>query len=570
MIRGRTAGRCWAAFILVGFHPGLMARTSAATFHVSPRGDDTKDGGSPATAWRTVARVNAHGFEPGDEIHFERGGEWRESLVASSSGTTDHPIVYAGYGTGPRPKFWGSDLVDSTRFEPGVDGTFQATMPAEIHAVLVDHVFLRSARLITKHPVPAINRTHVATHPGSWFAEGGVLTINTGGDPRRDSRPITVVVREDVVASNGKDHLVFRDLVVDESARFDGGYGFRIMGSTDVRVESCVVLRAGKHHFGVINSTGFVGVNLTASVAMPDQGPGGASAFVTYSDSSRHGDTSVYVGCVAEPLDDAGTGGRYPAFVTHGAGVGSIVLDNFTSHGGEIALGNHESGASIRVRGGRLEDASLRIDGRQITVDGLTIVGKQANLILEGTGNTVQNVLMTGMNPGFAGYQAAITEGGQDNRIRCCTIVMDPVAPDFNAALSLKRPGGRLTCVGNVFLTSGTVVRAWFPHFNPTGLTASANWYGPNARFDTRWDGAGALLSLKGWQALGLDRDSHTGDPGFTDPAHGDNSPRPGSPLIDALPRDRLGVDGVPTDLRGQPRPQGPALDIGAFEAAPR
>ena len=562
-LRVLSIGMIWAGLV-AGFESQVRAES---TYHVSPQGNDGHDGKSPATPWRTVARVNAHAFEPGDQIRFERDGEWRESLVASSSGAPGRPIVFGSYGTGTMPKFWGSELLDRTRFEPATKGAFQVAVAQTVHAVLVNQVFLRSSRLVLNDSDPARNHGHVQSHPGSWFLDGGVLHVNTGGvDPRIDPRTYSVVVRDDVVASNGKDHLIFRDLVVDESARFDAGYGFRIMGSADVRLDTCASYRAGKHHFGVINSTGFVGVGLLATDAMPDQGAGGASAFVSYSDRTRSGDTSEYHQCVARRLDDPGTGGRYPAFVTHGEGVGSVLLHRFISRGGDIALGNDESGARLTIHAGRLDDAKLLLHGREIVVDGMTILGGSAGVHLDGARNTLQNLLIIDTNPGFAGHQAAITEGGRDNLIRFCTVVMDPASPDFNAVLSLKRHNSRLRWHGNVMMSTGTAVRAWFPGFDPREFDASMNFYGRNARFDTRFAGGGTLATLESWQALGLDRSSLQGDPRFADRDNGGYAPRGGSPLIDAVSLDSGLADGVRADILGRPRPQGKAHDIGAFE----
>ncbi len=559
-----------AAMTMVVLAAGGTAE-GGATYHVRPGGDDRLDGRSAATAWRTVGRVNSGAFEAGDQVLFERGGEWREALVAPSSGVLGRPIAFGAYGEGAKPRFWGSDLLDRRGFRPAAGGVFEVAVGRAVYSVLVDHRFLRSARLVTRSDDPAVNREHVRSHPGTWDFRDGILSLNAGGgDPRADGRAYSAVVREDLVASNGKDHLTFRDLVVDETARFDSGYGFRIQGSSGVRLEGSEAYRCGKHHFGVINSTGFVGVDLVAAQAMPDQGAGGASAYVTYSDRTRKGDTSEYLRCRAEDPEDAGTGGRYPAFVTHGEGVGSILLEGFRSRGGDVALGNGESGAEVRVRGGRLDDAVLDVHGEGIVVDGLTVAGARGGVVLEGAENILQNMLIIGGNPGFAGHQAAIAEGGRRNLIRFCTVVMDPAAPDFDAAISLKRPGTGLRWHGNILLTKGTVVRAWFPGFDPGGYEASANFYAPAARFDTRFDGRGEMITLDRWRALGLDADSLVGDPRFLDPARADYALGAGSPAVDAAGLDPALLRQVPVDLPGKPRLRGRAFDMGAFESPGR
>jgi len=75
----------------------------------SVRGSDTNSGTSPAQAWRTLARVNAAQFEPGDTVHFRRGCSWSGggaypgALVIDDSGEEGDPITFTAYGDGPRP-----------------------------------------------------------------------------------------------------------------------------------------------------------------------------------------------------------------------------------------------------------------------------------------------------------------------------------------------------------------------------------------------------------------------------------------------------------------------------------
>ena len=103
------------------------------TYYVKPDGDDNASGLTPETAWRSADQVNSTIFSPGSQILFERGGEWRERLVASSSGTAQNPIVYGAYGTGSKPKFWGSDLLANSAFTK-VDGTTSTYRRTRRHA----------------------------------------------------------------------------------------------------------------------------------------------------------------------------------------------------------------------------------------------------------------------------------------------------------------------------------------------------------------------------------------------------------------------------------------------------
>src|SRR5579871_3504189 len=258
----------------------------AATYYVSPQGKDSNPGTTPDQAWKTVAKVNASRFAPGDQILFARGGEWRESLHASSSGKPGSPILYAAYGEGAKPRFWGSDLIANAEFAPFNGNTYQRPASKRIASVLVDHEFLLATDL-----------AGVLSKPNTWHWDGKTLFVHLGGrDPRTDKRLYTACVRVDCIHSNGKNHLVFRDLIGDESADPRDGYAFRVMGSDDVRLDNCEAYRAGRHHFGTINSTRFVGKGLFCAHAMPNI-PGGATFYVSFSDASRSGDTHQWLDC---------------------------------------------------------------------------------------------------------------------------------------------------------------------------------------------------------------------------------------------------------------------------------
>ena len=74
----------------------------ARTYYVNANGDDALNGSSIATAWRTVARVNAERYQPGDRILFAggqtfAGGIW---LRGNSQGTAKQPIIISSYGKG--------------------------------------------------------------------------------------------------------------------------------------------------------------------------------------------------------------------------------------------------------------------------------------------------------------------------------------------------------------------------------------------------------------------------------------------------------------------------------------
>ncbi len=94
----------------------LDPKDYAVTFYVSPNGDDTADGLSPETAWKSLSKVNAvskdKNYVEGDTlVLFERGGLWRRKNANSPALTLTAGVDYSAY-TGnlgdAKPTFYGS------------------------------------------------------------------------------------------------------------------------------------------------------------------------------------------------------------------------------------------------------------------------------------------------------------------------------------------------------------------------------------------------------------------------------------------------------------------------------
>lgn len=481
---------------------------AAPVYYVSPRGSDTNSGLSPDAAWRTAAQVNASTFDPGARILFERGGEWRERLIASSSGSVQAPIVYGAYGSGAKPKFWGSDLLDGRAFQPlaGAASTYTLSTPAQINSVLIDQQFTRWSRLLTNTEAPASNIAYVKANPNTWYHDGSKLYLNTGGvNPATDPRRYSAAVREDVVYSNAKDNLIFRDLVVDESARYGSGYAFRAQFSSNVQFIDSEAYRAGKHHFASINSTGFVARNLYSRYAMPDQGFGGASAYVAYSDLRRSNDSSEWINVTVED-----PGGAYPAFVSHGEGLGAILLRNLVAKGGAgIHVAVESPDTRLRIIGGSVENAGVDIYGSGQYIDGLRVTGTNGSIALHGSNNTVQNVHLDGYAPFFYhGRNGAIVDFGGGNIIRYNRIRLDPQALAPRGAISVLNGVDGSEVYGNVFLDPD----AFMIFQEGTNILSHDNVFVPDSRFTQLLASGGILIEdLAAWQSRGLDLDAIVG-----------------------------------------------------------
>lgn len=74
------------------------------TYYVdSVNGNDSRDGTSESTAWRSLSKVSSVSFPPGTVIAFKRGQTFSGVLTIPSSGAIGNEIIYTAYGTGARP-----------------------------------------------------------------------------------------------------------------------------------------------------------------------------------------------------------------------------------------------------------------------------------------------------------------------------------------------------------------------------------------------------------------------------------------------------------------------------------
>jgi hypothetical protein len=86
----------------------VAACSDGATYFVDPAGDDAASGRAPAAAWRTLERVNATSFRPGDQILLRAGGAWTGQLALRGDGAVGVPIELGRYGDGPAPSINGN------------------------------------------------------------------------------------------------------------------------------------------------------------------------------------------------------------------------------------------------------------------------------------------------------------------------------------------------------------------------------------------------------------------------------------------------------------------------------
>jgi len=172
-------------------------------------GNDSNAGTSTSAAWRTIAKVNARTFSPGDRILLRRGQVWREQLIVPSSGVSGRPITFGAYGSGNRPVLKGTAL--PTGWTSQSSTVWRGSLSAA-----PNQVFFSGVRGTKVGGVSSVNGAR------KWYWSGGVLyvysTSNPGSTVEASVRPSTRSYG--LLHVVGREHVNIESIEVTQSASF--------------------------------------------------------------------------------------------------------------------------------------------------------------------------------------------------------------------------------------------------------------------------------------------------------------------------------------------------------------
>jgi hypothetical protein len=172
--------------------------TSGGYYLDSATGSDSNDGLSPATAWKTLAKINGVTFQPGARICLKAGGSWTGQLAPKGSGSSAAPIVIDQYGSGPRPllaagsadadtvrllnqQYWEINDLEVTNKKTSV-GDYRGISINGQNGGTLDHIYIRNCFV---HDVTGevlwIGGDTADNAPGITFQSGWDASKRTGG-----------------------------------------------------------------------------------------------------------------------------------------------------------------------------------------------------------------------------------------------------------------------------------------------------------------------------------------------------------------------------------------------------
>lgn len=106
-------GSCAGASSDVAPAPVGTTLPSTSYFVDSIAGDDSNSGTSMAAPWKTLNKIDATTFSPGDAVLLKSGSLWTGQLWPKGSGTRLHPILIGKYGGEVKPVINGTGQADA-------------------------------------------------------------------------------------------------------------------------------------------------------------------------------------------------------------------------------------------------------------------------------------------------------------------------------------------------------------------------------------------------------------------------------------------------------------------------
>lgn len=120
----------------------ILNRAEATNYYFSnSTGDDKRtsaEAQSSSTPWKSIAKLNATTFAPGDAIFFNKGDTFYGSILINSSGTSSAPITFGAYGSGADPVITGFSTISSWTDESGSIYSGVITSESQSNMVTVD------------------------------------------------------------------------------------------------------------------------------------------------------------------------------------------------------------------------------------------------------------------------------------------------------------------------------------------------------------------------------------------------------------------------------------------------
>jgi len=521
--------------------PSTFPEPTTRTLYVAPTGNDDpgNPGTDPGNPLRTVQRA-AVLSAPGDLVSIAPG-VYRETVSVTTSGTASQPIVFRGSAPGA--------VLD------GADGTITAGVPwtptgGGVYSIqpgfATGHVVTELGRLF-RYDTLADLQALPAGEPGGFLIDGSFLRVKLTDSSSPANHVMHVARHENGFYLDGVSHVRVESLEIRHYGAGDYGKGVYLRYSDDCAVRSCR-----------IHEVGSAGVWVKGGERNAVEG-------------NEIWDTSIF----AWPWDwtKASSAENNAVALTDDVGRGTVIRGNtiWGTFNGVAPCGSSAPPGAFTVE----TEVSGNAFSRH-TDDALEPEGYCANVRM--WGNTIEDVHMAfavaPAAPGptwvvrnvaynFGNTRTSQLDGYLASALKVNSGYSTPIGPLFlyhntflteapdTSAVTLLNPGESTYIVARNNVFAGTEYALY--KVNPVVL--DWDWddlFTTDPTRFVRWEGVsyGTLAALQA--GTGQEGNGLSAPPDLEDPAGGDFTPAPDSPLVDRgtpIPGVNDGWDGAAPDV---------------------
>lgn len=193
----------------------LSQIADATTYYLSLKGNDSYEGTKPAITWKSIERINKARIMPGDSVLFQRGEIFRGNLIAAP-GSSDGYITYGAYGSGEKPKIYGSLQRNkpSDWTSEGNNIWVSAMIDADAGNIIFNNEAFCGVKVWDEKDLNAQNKF--------WYDEDrDLVKLYSVFNPGIYYSEIEIALRKNIINEGNSSYVVFENL----DLRYGAGHG---------------------------------------------------------------------------------------------------------------------------------------------------------------------------------------------------------------------------------------------------------------------------------------------------------------------------------------------------------
>ncbi len=189
----------------------LLATMSFATNYYidATNGNDNQKGTTPQMAWQSIEKVNNASLNAGDSVLFKRGEIFRGNLVPIS-GSAKGSITYGAYGTGSKPKLFGSIEKNAlTDWVTKGDNIWQ-TEKQSVISIEVGNIIFNNESFCG---IKVKSETELTAQGKFWYDKANAsLKIYSISNPASFYSDIELALTRNIIDENFKNYITYENL----------------------------------------------------------------------------------------------------------------------------------------------------------------------------------------------------------------------------------------------------------------------------------------------------------------------------------------------------------------------